>query len=410
MPNEKEISEEEKKKRERELNKLIAELRDIKGSGTELISIYIPDGYPLHEVTNKLNNEYSQAGNIKSKSTRKNVQGAIEKIINYLKIFKSTPKNGIAIFCGNISQDPSKTDIRLFSIVPPYPIQVQIYRCDSTFLLEPLEFLKGRKEKYGLIAISGDEATIGILEGNVAKVIKKIQSFGPKKTHKGGSSSARYQRFVEEKIEEFYKRVGDYMNEILLANGIKKIVIGGPGPAKEDFLKLKPFNYQFEVLGVVSIGYSDEYGIEVLKEKSFEIIGEKRTMYEKELVNKFLREVVKDGLAVYGIEETKKALEEGKVEILLLSENVSLKRVVFECENGHREEVFMEKDELNRIKKVFCDCGSEKKIIEEKDVFDEFFDLAESLGVKVEILSADTKEGAQFLGGFKGIGAILRFK
>ncbi|MEM2174736.1 MAG: hypothetical protein QXI58_03840 [Candidatus Micrarchaeia archaeon] len=142
--------EEEKIKKERELDRLLSILKKIKGSGTELISLYISDGYPLHEVTAKLTDEYSQAGNIKSKTTRKNVQAAIEKILNYLKTFKSTPKNGIAIFCGNISQDPSKVDVELYSIVPPYPIQVQLYRCDSTFLLDPLEGLKEKRKNMGL--------------------------------------------------------------------------------------------------------------------------------------------------------------------------------------------------------------------------------------------------------------------
>ncbi|MEM2174737.1 MAG: hypothetical protein QXI58_03845 [Candidatus Micrarchaeia archaeon] len=250
-----------------------------------------------------------------------------------------------------------------------------------------------------------------MLEGTSARVVKKIQSFGPRKTHKGGSSAARYQRFVEEKTEDYYKRVGEYMNSILFANGIKKVIIGGPGPAKEDFIKLRPFNYQFEILGVVSIGYSDEYGIEVLKEKSFEIIGEKRALHEKEILEKFFREVVKGGLVVYGIDETKKMMEEGRVDTLLLSEKLSLKRVILECPLGHREEMFAEEEEIRNLKakKVLCDCGNEKKIVEEKEIFDELYDLAESLGIKIELISADTKEGAQFLGGFKGVGAFLRY-
>ena len=52
------------------------------------ISVYIPAGSAIHEMSNKLREEISQASNIKSKSTRTNVQGALERIIGHLRIFK----------------------------------------------------------------------------------------------------------------------------------------------------------------------------------------------------------------------------------------------------------------------------------------------------------------------------------
>jgi peptide chain release factor subunit 1 (aeRF-1) len=86
----------------------IKKLRSIRGSGTELISIYVPAGFQLSEEVSKLREEYSQSSNIKSKSTRTNVQSAIDKIIQYLRLYKETPKNGLAVFCGNISDNPGK--------------------------------------------------------------------------------------------------------------------------------------------------------------------------------------------------------------------------------------------------------------------------------------------------------------
>lgn len=392
-------------KKERELAKLISQLKGMRGAGTELISVYIPSGYPLSEISAKLRGEYSQAGNIKSKTTRKNVQAALEKILQYLKIFRETPENGLAIFCGNISRDPSKVDIELFSISPPHPIQVQIYRCDSTFLLEPLEVLGGRKEKYGLVAIDGNEATIAVLEGNVHKIVRNIPYLGPSKTHKGGSSALRYDRTMEEAKEAYYRKVGEEMDKILFASGIDKVIVGGPGPIKDTFLKMRPFNYQFKILAVVDTGYSDEYGIEELKKKSIDIIAEEKSMIEKKILEKFMKEIVKDGLATYGIKEVIEALDQGKVETLLLSEKLALKHSKMRCQNGHEEEIYREEG-----KEYKCSCGAPLTVVEEKDLFDELYDKAEEKGVKVEVISADTNEGAQFLAGFKGIGALLRYK
>lgn len=526
---------------ERELAKLIAHLKGMRGSGTELISVYIPSGYPVADVSNKLKGEYGQAANIKSKTTRLNVQSALEKIIQYLKVFRETPTNGVAIFCGNISKVPGKTDIELFSISPPQPVNVQIYRCDSTFLLEPLELLGGRKEKYGLVAIDGTETTIAVLQGNVHKITRYIPYLGPSKTHKGGScihedakvhiedkglvpikevkegdkvkcidlkrkgvvfssceavmkrmseeafdiliengesilataehrffvqideeliekyvdelekgdvllsssgpkriekinrvkakghfydlsvpglenflandilvhnSAARYDRTLLEAKDAYYKKVGEEMDKTLFASGIDKVIVGGPGPVKDIFLKMKPFNYQFKILGVIDTGYSDEYGILELKERSVHVIAEEKSLEEKAIIDRFMKEVVKEGLATYGVKEVTEALETGKVETLLLSEKLELKHAKMRCSQGHESEVFREEGRDYRCSQD----GNVLGVVEEKDLFDELYDMADAKGIEVKVISADTRDGAQFLAGFKGVGALLRFK
>ena len=126
-------------KKEYDMVKEIKRLKSVRGSGTELISVYIPAGFQLSDEVSRLKGEHSQSGNIKSSSTRDNVQSALDKIIQYLKLFRETPKNGLVVFCGNISTERNKIDIELFSMEPPQPLKVNIYRCDSTFLLEPIE-------------------------------------------------------------------------------------------------------------------------------------------------------------------------------------------------------------------------------------------------------------------------------
>ncbi|MGA3020847.1 MAG: peptide chain release factor 1, partial [Candidatus Micrarchaeales archaeon] len=111
-------------KKEYTLLKEIKRLKSVKGSGTQLVSVYIPAGYQLAEEIARLKNEYSTSSNIKSKQTRTNVLGAIDKILQYLKLYRETPENGLAVFAGNVSNDPSKTEIELFSMEPPEPLKV----------------------------------------------------------------------------------------------------------------------------------------------------------------------------------------------------------------------------------------------------------------------------------------------
>ena len=87
------------------------------GRGTELVSLYVPPGRQVSEVVAMLNNEYGTASNIKSNTTRKNVQDAITRVTQRMKIFKKVPENGLVLFCGAIPQNgPGSEKIEL---LPP---------------------------------------------------------------------------------------------------------------------------------------------------------------------------------------------------------------------------------------------------------------------------------------------------
>ncbi|MDI6691678.1 MAG: peptide chain release factor 1, partial [Candidatus Bathyarchaeota archaeon] len=86
------------------LKKTLNMLASKEGRGTELISLYVPPGKQISEVMNMLRDEYGTASNIKSTTTRKNVQDAIVKTQQRLKLFKETPENGLVIFCGAVPQ------------------------------------------------------------------------------------------------------------------------------------------------------------------------------------------------------------------------------------------------------------------------------------------------------------------
>src|SRR3989338_6256545 len=92
------------------LKRFLAELRGYKGRHTELVSVYIPQGYELVKIMQHLAEEQGTASNIKSKSTQKNVIGALEKMIQHLKIYKATPEHGMAVFSGNVSDREGKDD------------------------------------------------------------------------------------------------------------------------------------------------------------------------------------------------------------------------------------------------------------------------------------------------------------
>lgn len=353
------------------LEDLIAELQNIRGRHTELVTVMIPAGFNVNQVTRQLEAEKSTAANIKSKQTRNAVTDSLERIIRELKNTKQTPPNGLALFSGNVSEKDGVEDIRLWAIEPPKPLNVRMYRCDQTFVLEPLKEMLQTEEVFGLLAIDRQEATIGLLEGKQIKVIRKLTSGVPGKVRAGGQSSQRFHRITEGLAKDFFRRVADEMKEIFFdMPRLKGILVGGPIPTKEEFLeegqlvtKLKE-----KVIAVKDIGYVDEHGLDLLVESSQEDIEEQEIIKEKKNVEKFFETLGKDSKkAVYGLERVNLALERGAADKVFISKSLD--------------------------KGLIAD-------IEEK---------AENIGAEIIIISTDTTEGEQFLNVTKGVGALLRF-
>jgi peptide chain release factor subunit 1 len=129
------------------LRKTLNTLASKEGRATELISLYVPPGKQISDALSMLRDEYGTASNIKSTTTRKNVQEAIVKVQQRLKLFKEPPENGLVIFCGAIPQNGAGSErMETYVIVPLEPIRIYLYRCDSRFHTEHLQELLREKE------------------------------------------------------------------------------------------------------------------------------------------------------------------------------------------------------------------------------------------------------------------------
>jgi len=404
------------------LKKILNTLASKEGRGTELISLYIPPGKQISEVMNMLREEYGTASNIKSTTTRKNVQDAIVRVQQRLKLFKETPETGLVIFCGAIPQNGAGSErIETYVIIPPEPIHIYLYRCDSRFHTEHLQELLKEKEAYGILLIDSSEATIAILEGRRLEIVSELTSGVPGKTRAGGQSARRYERLREMRLQDYFRRVGEHANEVLLQKeNLKGIIIGGPGPTKHDFAKGDYLNYQLKgkILDVVDTAYVDEQGVKEVVEKAPEIMKKVRYIEERRIMQQFLYEIGHDtGMATYGEEAVRKALEAGVVKTLLLSEGLDIARVKVKCSAcGYEEEhtvrgSMLMSFEQGLIGKPCPRCKAPSlSVADKQELIENFAQLAEYANAEVEIISTETEEGHMLKNAFGGIAAILRFK
>lgn len=398
-------------KNEYDVKKELKRLASIKGQGTELISIYVPPDFAISEEISKLKEEHGQAGNIKSKSTKQNVQGAIDRIIQYLRLYKKPPATGLAVFAGNVSSVQANPKIELFSIEPPQPLKSNIYRCDSSFLLEPLQQMLESKNTYAIVLMDGRDATIGILKGTYFMLEKKVRSFAQGKARKGGQSAGRYERAVEESIDDYYKSVADATNELFAKYQFKLngLIVGGPGPTKENFVKAKNLNYQIKVLGIFDTGYIDEHtGVNELLEKAKEILSEQEAVKERRTMEKFLDEVSRKGLATYGYKSVKNALDMDNVSKLLISEDIELTEMEYRCSNCGNNFTFLEQGNSRHTKHE--EDGGSLEIVKQTDAIEELIEEADKKGIETVFISTNSQHGNELLMGFQGVAAMLRYK
>jgi peptide chain release factor subunit 1 len=392
------------------------------GRGTELVSLYVPAGRQVSEVVAMLNNEYGTASNIKSTTTRKNVQDAITKVTQRVKLFKKVPENGLVVFCGAIPQNgPGSEKIETYVISPPEPIQVYLYRCDAKFHTEHLqEFLK-EKETYGVIVLDASGAAFATLRGKRLEIVKQITSGVPGKFRAGGQSARRFDRQREAKMQDYFKRVGEHASEIFLPiENLKSLILGGPGPTKFDFEKGNYLHYTLKekIVATIDTSYVSEQGVEEAVEKSEDILRRIRYVEEKKIMQKFLREIGQDtGLATYGENEVREHLKTGIVDTLLLSEDIDLVRVTVKCSScDYIKHETMKMHEVTEFEQSISGNACPKcsvptlAVAEVQELIDELAELAEETGTNVEILSGETEEGQMLKKSFGGIAALLRYK
>lgn len=195
---------------EKQLRDELDRLSNIEGSGTELITVYIPPDGSLRNRIQELNQEHAEAGNIKSKDTRKRVQSAISKIVNILESYREVPENGLAVFSGYVESEGEY----ITEVIDSFPKQIpeSTYHCDKQFYTDPLDKAVAADGDYILIILDKNDAVIGEVVGTSVKVVETFSSLVPGKSQAGGFCLAPDTKIVRDNgdivdIEDI--RIGD---------------------------------------------------------------------------------------------------------------------------------------------------------------------------------------------------------
>ncbi|QLH08976.1 peptide chain release factor aRF-1 [Candidatus Nitrosotenuis sp. DW1] len=404
------------------IKKTLDELSRISGRGTELISVYVPKGKQLHMVINTLREEQGTADNIKSDLTRTHVVDSLSRVQQRLKLYKNTPDHGLVIFCGAVPPEgggPIGSEvIKVWEIEPPKDLTTFLYRCDDHFHVDILKDMLKDDNLIGFLAIDTKDAGWGLLYGNKIEVLRETSSGVAGKHRQGGQSARRFERLREMELTYYYNRIAEVTKEFFIdIYPIKGLIVSGPGPTKEDFLKSNYLEYRLQnmVIAVLDTSYSGSEGIREAFVKASDVLSDFRLSEEKILVEKLFREVNShSGKGMYGLKDVIQYLKNNVVETLLITDDTNLYRLEIKCnrcqnlqeEIVDRLKLIPRKTEL--LNKPCPSCKSTDQEAISQDLVDYLSLLAAQVGTKVEVISGVTEYGAM-LSSLGKVGAVLRY-
>jgi peptide chain release factor 1 len=294
-----------------------------------------------------------------------------------------------------------------------------VHNCDDHFHVEWLKDMLREEKVYGILAIDSSEVGMGILSGDRLEVADILTSGISGKTRKGGQSARRYERGREMELTYYFNRVAEHATRVFIdSNKVTGMIVGGPGPTKDEFLKGGYLHYELQkkVLAVLDLGYSGREGVRELVEKAGDILKDVRLVEEKRLVQKFLLEVNKQGgLAVYGLPRVIEALQKASADIVLASDDLDMVRLDARCRKCGtvRSETVQAPKKIQQRQEMTSTpcgkCGASDYDVAERDLVDVLEEMAFQVGAKVEVISSGTEEGSMFKS-FGGVGAILRYR
>lgn len=265
--------------------------------------------------------------------------------------------------------------------------------------------------------MDGNGTLFGTLSGNTREILQKLSVDLPKKHGRGGQSALRFARLREEKRHNYVRKIAELAVQNYITNdkiNVAGLILAGSADFKNDLNQSDLFDQrlQVKVIKVVDVSYGGENGFNQAIELSAETLSNVKFVQEKKLIGKYFEEISTDtGKVCYGVEDTLKALELGACEILIVYENLEISRWVLRNSQGSEVVVHTTKaQEDNREFFLDKETGAEMETVDQGSLLEWLAESYKDFGATLEFVSDRSSEGNQFVKGFGGIGAILRYK
>lgn len=283
---------------------------------------------------------------------RLSVQSALRSLKAALTKIKVTPKNGLAMFFGK--------DISIVLAELPQKLDKKLYLCDNRFHTEHVHDLLQTATEYLYLIVSGSHYSLYSFGNSAQLLFEKLVTL-PNKHNNGGQSQNRYQRLRKEAVDLYIKQVIEKVTFYCSGNyDFAGMVIAGPAN-----LKNKVADSLITTVDIVATITTSHHGRTGFDEALTQTVHMLDTDLQQEvaILTEFYDLIAKDDPKyTFGKDETITALSVGMVGTLLIS-----------------------------------------------DEYQELATTAEEFGSEYIVITDRTAIGRQFITGFGGVAAILRY-
>jgi peptide chain release factor subunit 1 len=307
-----------------------------------------------------------------------------DRIIRYLETWNPTGR-GLAIF--------TSRPAGIWEVVPLdvlIPTLVEVGPTPNTKLLAQLldDF-----PPFIVAVMQRDRARIYMAESGRAAAQTDVSSPVPRQHDQGGWSQARFQRHTEVLVAEHRKRVAEELKRIFDERPQSSLAVGGTEDVVTALLGDLPESIRRRLIGTFPVDFKHETEEQILARA-----GAVQEAYERQLELDLVRRAVDatqaGGQGAVGMDDTLRAIQEGRVQILLVANGRTLPGTA--CRN---------RDYLSAQPFPRCPvCGGEAETI--PDLVNAAVERAYLTGAAVETVHGDARELLLDRG---GIGAVLRF-
>ncbi len=297
-----------------------------------------------------------KAKTLRSKEIRRGeerVKGKKEMILLAVKVEKISFADNQLRVNGKIVEGPEDLERGYHTIEIEQGTFFTLQKVWKSWEIDKIKKAAKQHEKVLICILAEAEADLFLLKEQTKHIVHFTCSLGKKSG-------------VSTKLQYF----ADILNVFRKYDDVKYFFVAGPAFAKEDLLKyLKEKDREVAKKVIIeTVQQTGELGLgELLKSNAIEKVTKlSRISEETSAVERLLEEIAKDGLAVYGLNETKNALESGAVETLLISDK--------------------------KVRSV-----------------EELLEKAEAVKTKIMIISSEHQAGEKLLG-LGGIAGFLRYR
>jgi len=194
------------------------------------------------------------------------------------------------------------------------------------------------------------------------------------------------------------------------------LVLAGLADFKNDLHGSDLFDPRLQriVVKIVDCSYGMENGFNQAIDLAAEALSNVKFVQEKKLISKFFEEIAQNtGRYCFGIRDVLYGLEAGSVQTLIVFEDLDLYRFVVAptgVANAVEKVLYMTEKEAGGAESLKDPETGQDMEVKEKILVVEW--LAESykkFGCALQFVSDKSQEGSQFVKGFGGIGALIRY-